>query len=589
MEIELTTVAAMVSHIPLGAKGETHTVFKILSEVCYEVVQMNVPGVATAGNTFSNATSEEEAENAFWKLYRSGGCHQYVLVLVSILQKLADHSFTIVHDGSRLSNIMVINTMALDVSDIISRGQEPTVVVPGAMIGERKDVELPLYSTYHNVNALAKKAAIRKAHAFLGRGVFVEVPKKKTQDAIASLTGTAPSGLVPHWWICAFTKNQKMVHVDLCAIAYGLPSCKLGLDVDSGLFHCSPVHVFETSKYMLAPHPQESSFPHKMIMTNQIWPSILRERPSELHFKHVSKSLHLEVTPLPEFLQLHQKKNKKEPVLARLDELVDKFTAYFVTTATIGTGIVTTGLQNLSFNDKKGRIVKGDSYDPSRVAVLLEGKEDPVKVKSQNLRFGRISCTPQVLSLQQLKDIVKEETTYSFIPNQRVTVSGLSSEAGIAMNEQSVTIIKMDRIGNSPASTRWIVALSNGRTVSLPAKNLGHQAASQMSRGLATYLAKDPIAVELMYQMRLGNSGFTTLADPKFRPAVIRMLQDGSLLNPSFRPLIEHHLAEKMRLLMLKMKRGLSPNEYSVAMEEPGMAEFYDQMVANGLIKPRLA
>jgi hypothetical protein len=341
---------------------------------------------------------------------------------------------------------------------------------------------------------------------------------------------------------------------------------------------------------MLAPHPQESSFPHKMVMTNQVWPSILRERPSELHFKHVSKSLHLEVTPLPEFLQRHQKKKKKEPVLARLDELVDKFAAYFVTTATIGTEIITEGLQNLSFNNKRGQIVKGDSDDPSRVAVLIEGNEAPVKVKAQNLQIRRkTTCRPQVLSLQQLKDIVKEETTYSFIPRQRVTVSGLSSEAGMAMNGQSGTIVKMDRICDSPASTRWIVALSNGRTVSLPAKNLGHQAATQMTRSLAEYLAKDPIAVELMYQMRLGNSGFTTIADPKFRPAVMRMLQDGSLLNPSFRPLIEHPLAEKMRLLMLKMKRGLSPNDYNVAMAEPGMPEFYDQMVVSGLLKPRLA
>jgi hypothetical protein len=430
MDLEVRQVAAMVSLNQQCKNKNDHLQLQAISETEFRLISNNFSGLSSPETLFS--TPPLNSQNCFWKIARSAGCDQIVFAFAHCLQSLVLRNFVLLHNSQKVINIFVVNSTGMNVSNS-KMFHEPHILVPKDISHLDVDINIPLYSSYSNMERMRNEVQFGRACREINRGI---PEQQSTEQRTAD-----HKKFIPHWWVCVVTANHKMFHIDLCGPAYEI------FDYESNVFNLTtkrfdeaPVHIFETEKYMLV-SLSKHGFDHKFSMLQSIFPGLIRCFPSNLHFSGIESGCQVSLTPLGTFL------NRKNSSLIPTEAsgLSNKIGNYFLLNAPNDIAVLTHNLLTSNLNNKIGRIThQGISFSESadaRIGVLLEGDIDSVRIRPKNLVLYPSLCHKQFLSLKEVKHEVNELDNCAFIRLAKVTITGLTSEEGARINGQEGTIV----------------------------------------------------------------------------------------------------------------------------------------------------
>ena len=137
MEVDLRRLAATVSYH--AVPQETHVVCE-RSEAGVRIKRF-AQGPATPASVWPDEP-EHQRRDSFYAVYRASGCHALLDALVRTIKKVCERGFVIVFDGEHVQELVVLNTLAMDVADLPARQLE--------MDGD----SVPLLSTHSGMDAL---------------------------------------------------------------------------------------------------------------------------------------------------------------------------------------------------------------------------------------------------------------------------------------------------------------------------------------------------------------------------------------------------------------------------------------------------
>lgn len=347
---------------------------------------------------------------------------------------------------------------------------------------------------------------------------------------------------MPHWWLSCMLENKKMVHIDLCALAYGISDSVDGiLDITTmRKTGRAPVFMFEVEDCYLGDVPEK---PHKFLLTNK------KKRNNGIHvpppIRHL-QALAIGITPIE-------------------------------------------GFGNWRFNQLDKRV---QQLHLSAVSHFVSILSDTHKPDMKEVR--------QYLSLDDMtKEIVQRISQEIFTPNCYVEIHSLTSDKGKLLNGKKGQIIKNLKLGNSFQEVRWWVKLDSGEEVSVCHNNLIPSIEKSPSiektvdslKNDSSFLemANDPKFHEFMMLLRNGNSGFTTLTRPDFLPYFKKLIEAGILpLSKEYElalSIADNPKGEAFRLFIMKCNNdGL---EFLTGMQDPFFKESYEKLRAVGFFKAR--
>jgi len=623
MEMEVSEIAAIVSFNevklrqnmllkPLSRESCQERKYKTKSELVFELVEsswldnsgLGVVNPLKPQDMFYTTDDHDSfpARDMFWKILRSFGCNQVVHLLASVLYELVESSKVrhLVHRGEKIVNILVANVKAMDVSDI--KYLEPTIIVPEnfiktentgtALHGEHGDCAIPLFSTYSDKRSLYHAGLLVGIDLGASADHLKRINEAETKQ-IEQILQIERDCLVPHWWLCLITETRKMVHIDLCGPAYEKFEYENNvLDVSSGEYcGVAPIHIFETDEYLLM--RGEGKFSHKLAMRNVLWPNFVRQLPPGIrHFNSVNKGLPILFTPLETYLAMNDaspgiKMRQHWKSISDLICNVHCLGKYLQP----GVGI------KVILNDKPlvGKVTAREAKQNKKIIIRakVQGLAETVTIDCSS---SSVSLFPPPFkpfkSLEVIHAEIEDTEVYCFAPECRVIINGLKSEEGMALNGCEAIVIRDALVKPPPyGETRWKVQLVKSKEIkSIAGKNLKRLATcdKKLDESEAQRLLKNPLAQEFLQHMRLGNSGFTIVCDPKYRDVVKGLLESGLLPNNRMfeeaLKIADHPRGESFRQLMVRMKSsGVDPKE----LEDPDYDRFLKILTKWGLFRSR--
>jgi hypothetical protein len=571
--IELVDIAALVSGNRFH-NHQFHTVYNAIDKNLMEFIE-TARGPPTFKNTFSPPLNNN---HLFWKLYTSSGCDTITFQLASTISELIKRNFTITYRNEPITNIFIVNTVAFDVSDLIAT--QPTILT----WEDGTKIALPLFSTYANIKAF-KSAHLRKASEFLGRGV-VDPTKQcpdSQLDAIVSLCGLKDNEIAPYYWFCAQTKDNKLVHIDLSAPAYNVHDYFETTDLNTMKVSEGPVLVFETDNYQLDPN-EVVGFEHKFWISDTVWPYTKVLYPDLRHFNAVRRGVKLQVTPLPTYLDLNAGRYE--------DSITEKIAGYYM-------GKELAAGMGIKFLNGANSGLVGKVSDLLNLKATVQGKKKDQKIHLGELSFFPAVSVTQFLTLEEMKNHVNDAHKYSFSPRCAAQITGLKSEKGKILNGAICRVIQIDQKSNIYDS-RWQVEFVDNRFgnkfMSIAGKNLTKVKANgepieKAVDTAARFFKDDPVGSALWAKWSKGHTGFTTTADPKFKGAIIYLLEIGFFPDPKkykvCLQIAEHPKGEAFRQFVLKINHGITEEEYLAEMENQDFEKFTERLTKVGVLSAR--
>ena len=583
--------------------------YKTKSKLLFELVQSDCSKRSAIDpmkpeSMFVSNDNSFLARDMFWKIHRASGCNQVVHLLAAVLYELVEKGkiSQLVHQGEKIVDILVANTLAVDVSDI--KSSEPTVIVPPKFLkNKRTPSVVPLFSTFSDKSSIQDAGVL--AGIAIGAFDYNHYLKQFPKEIQANR-----DNFLPHWWLTLITESRKMVHIDLCGPAYDSFDYKgQVLDLDSGNYcGTAPVHIFETDEYLLM--KADGDFAHKLYMGNLLWPNIIRELPTGIrHFNYVKKGFPTQFTPLETYLTKNQSVQSVH-VKKKISDIVshEHFIGKFIQP---GSGIKV--IQKGSSSGHVGKVIsRQDSLDKGIVlCAKLQGNSDPVTldIRSSSISLFPPAPTKPFRTLEAIHADIDEAQRYNFAQEtRRVIIHGLQSEAGASLNGREATVIRDALVKPRPfGDTRWSVQLVDSQEIkSIAGKNLkiaedhtrndSGATSSNMNPSLSSenqlklqkLFREDPHAQELLQQMNIGNSGFTVISDPKYRRAVKVFMKTGLLPSEGMfkdaLKIADHPRGESFRQLIVRMKTtGIDGAE----LEDPDYKKFMEILQKHGLFRAR--
>lgn len=425
----------------------------------------------------------DEKRTYFWQYYRSMGCDQFTAILASVFKSLCDNNICLVHNKQPVVDILALNCLEFDVSDILSS----------------PDKALKLHDpvTDTTVPAIATHATMEQMYN-LGGEMCIRLgkhqPDKETIKSWAKMKQHIPdayNSTVPHWWLAVVVeglqstgeKAYTMIHLDLCGAAYD-PSSLVTAPTSKALVS---LKVFTTPEYDMVPNPELS---HKLFMTPTLSkraaggrsrPPISLQPKSLRHFRcyHMERkkvnvaAASIEVTPLEKFIE-HRPID--ETTNAKIKQLIHSLQNTHLKSLPEGTEVVVCNIQSKpELNGRHGIIKKArekDHIGSDRIPVLVNGLRMPISLKPVCI----------------------------LLPHQKQPYRTLEELKKSSIDEK---IVKKE------------VAIAKQQVGSLTAKQK-----SQIKKKL-----NDPVVLKVLQSAQSMKTGFTRLADPEYKRGVKELIQ----------------------------------------------------------------
>jgi len=342
--------------------------------------------------------SDERKQFLFWQYHRSIGCDQIVYVLACVVKELCDSGVPLTHRGKKVVDVLVLNSMEYDVSDLLeAEGSFAGDASPLAMHDPVSGVVLPAIATHAVMDTMTE---IGEAGCMrLGRNT----PRaSKVRNKIREFNPEAYSTTVPHWWLTVIVEGQNefsmgersMVHLDLCGAAYDANALVPGPTSGSLV----PLQVFCTPEYLMIPN-NDVELNHKFILQALVkdsdqCTSVTLQPKSIRHFRvyHSEGRTPLEVTPLEVFLERNSKIRKDDrPTQEKIDCIVENSRHNAMIQVPVGLNVIVCNVKSQpELNDRPGYVhMSAETIKKSsgRIPVQISGRKLAVRLKSSSIRL----------------------------------------------------------------------------------------------------------------------------------------------------------------------------------------------------------
>lgn len=333
--------------------------------------------------------STERKAQLFWQYHRSVGCHEFVAILAKVLKELCDSGVKLGHDGGEVVDILVLNSVEFDVSDLLSvKSKDAVLKVHDPMT----NTTVPIISTHEQMDHLTG----------LGEAVCARLgiqlpPLNDDRESLKLHRPQSYVGTVPHWWVAVVVekenggiKEYRMVHLDICGAAYDASALVKTAD------NLVSLQTFITPEYQLMRCIDKAN-PHKLEMKafttqrcgfkgcgNMNTPVVLQPK-SIRHFRcyHNNDTSTVMATPLATFVE-------RNP-LSHIDDrnkiggITSSIRQKMILQLPVGSEVIVCNIKSKpELNWRSGVVHKSSSRDrvaKDRIPVLIQGQNTPVQLK----------------------------------------------------------------------------------------------------------------------------------------------------------------------------------------------------------------
>ena len=378
--------------------------------------------------------SDDTKRELFWQYHRSMGCHQCAASFATVLKDLCDKNVPLRHKGLPVVDVLVLNTLQCNVSDILS---DPTKVLMSH--DPSTNLTVPVIATHEKMVHLYDLGEAQCLRLGLHR------PEKESgvMKQMKQVQPEAYRGTVPHWWIAVVveapgtggnTKDYTMVHLDLCGAAYDRAALVKVPDTSDDEEHLVSLKVFTTPEYQMIPasaatFDDKVNLRHKMVLTPSlsnraragdegslaVKAIVLQPKSNRYFHCYHGQKASVEATPLATFVERWKFDRKEERTM--VEELAQSIHSKYMKVLNVGTNVVVCNIKSKpELNGKKG-IVKGKAADHGsannsssneRVPVLVAGTKNPILLKPTCIALPP-QTQAQYRTLDELKQLVENE------------------------------------------------------------------------------------------------------------------------------------------------------------------------------------
>ncbi|CAJ1363301.1 unnamed protein product, partial [Effrenium voratum] len=218
----------------------------------------------------------QQKHYVYWAIVCSSSCDTWTMALALTLKELSDYGVILTHESRAVTNLIVLNTPTMDVSDLL----------PGAfeLLEPESGARVSMFST--PASQLSLKQLGAEVQERLGWGVSPTFNEELRDSFVDRFGEQCLTNSVPHWWIAAIVQGaygHYMVHIDLCGPAYGT-FCR---SRSKALRHGKelPLDYFITPCYLMTPYHAQQTF--------VLHPDYLNFEPSDAKFTSLPEIRHL--------------------------------------------------------------------------------------------------------------------------------------------------------------------------------------------------------------------------------------------------------------------------------------------------------
>lgn len=391
--IEVADVAARVSEQISATFCSHQKVSRMVDNATVEIIHS--PNPVGLNDFWPNdcQLSDDRKRFLFWQYHRSLGCDQIVYILVRVLKELCDSGIVLAHQGKKVVDILVLNSMEYDVSDLI----EPETDTPPLAIRDPVSGVVTLAIATHAVmdamTEIGEAGCLRLGRTAPGAS--------KSRSKIKELRPDAYSTSVPHWWLAVVVEGQgedeqnerSMVHIDLCGAAYN-ENALVSAPSNTSLV---PLQIFCTPEYAMIPN-QNVELDHKLILLASVKednpnPRVTLQPESIRHFRvyHEEGRYPLEVTPLETFLERKDIHEDCYYTEESIDCIIENIRNNVMIRVPAGLNVIVCNIKSQpELNDCSGRVHNSAEKIKaltSRIPVQISGKKLPVRLKPSCIRL----------------------------------------------------------------------------------------------------------------------------------------------------------------------------------------------------------
>ncbi|KAL7545435.1 hypothetical protein ACHAWF_008784 [Thalassiosira exigua] len=444
MPAEVTEIAAVVSEKICDIFPSYARVARVLPDknaVELDVAVDGTPvGLDVEGFWPEGCTLSAERKRAwFWQYHRAMGCHQCTAILAMVMKGLCDNGLPLVHNGAPVVDVLVLNTLRFDVSDLLS----------GKGLLRVHD---PVTNT--TVPVIASHEAMSRLHE-LGRDICyrlgMQLPDGDKDGRRNNMKKDFPEtyvGTVPHWWVAVVTCNggaYEMVHIDVCGAAYDPAAL-----VSTGETFVS-LKVFSTQEYDLVPNT-DPGMEHKLIMLPNLskraageMNNLISLQPKSVRHFHCHHSEGaVEVTPLETYIE---RKPIDDAMVAKVRDLVQSIMRDEVKKLPVGSRVLICNIQSKPHLNGRNATIQ-DRAESGRIGVLIDRTKKPISVKTTCIQIP--SQTPPYRTLEELRGLNDGQEEADAIHET------------LSQRQKSQIKRKLDL--NDPAVNKVLLAIRSGQT-----------------------------------------------------------------------------------------------------------------------------
>jgi hypothetical protein len=427
--LEVTEIAAVVSEAVCDISSGYTRVARVLPGTgkrrTVEIVWDDTP----RGNPFDIDAfwpnedcplSADEKLTYFWQYHRSVGCDQFTAILANVFKSLCDAGISLVHNKQPVVDILALNCVEFDVSDILS---SPDNVLH--LHDPVTNTTLPVIAT----NATMEQMYNMGPEVCTRLGKHLPEDASKTWGKMKQHLPESYNSTLPHWWLAVVVKGdrnkgekeRKMVHLDLCGAAYD-PSSLVRAPRSETMVS---LKVFTTPEYLIRPN-LDPELSHKLILTPVLGESnnISLLPKSVRHFRCYHKerkkvnvtAASIEVTPLGEFIERRPFDDAKN---AKISEIIQTLQNNHLESLLPGTEVVVCNIQSRpELNGRHGMIkevIDKDRVGSDRIPVLVSGMRKPISLKPSCIQ---LPPKKPYRTLEELKKMDIDEETEEAIKKQ---------------------------------------------------------------------------------------------------------------------------------------------------------------------------
>lgn len=363
--------------------------------------------------------SDERKHTLFWKYHRSMGCNRYAATLATILKQLCDSGVQLTHNGNKVVDILVLNALEFDVSDILSNEKDLLQVRDPVT-----DITVPSIATHETMDKL-----LDLGDSICSRlGMRAPNEDRRVKDMFKQHRPESYTGCIPHWWVAVSVEKDSiltggkccyMVHLDVCGAAYDTKALVKAPNTNTIV----SLQAFHTPHYEMTPNSDEN-MTHKLLMRSMTSKRdessvmggngrIALQPKSIRHFRcyHKNDTSSIEVTPVVTYLERNQFNDDEG---AKISDVVFSILQNVILQLPVGSKVTVcnikskpelNGCTGVVYESKK---VAGDG----RVPIMIKGQKTPLSLKTTCIQLPQTKNRQYETLAEKVNQFNKEMDDY---------------------------------------------------------------------------------------------------------------------------------------------------------------------------------